>query len=107
MNCVATIVVATAVAVVDANAELRRIQVGTLTCSLSAGIGLIVGSQRNVSCLFGGGGAVYELTIAGTDNVSTTIVHLREQETKNGEAISLMDNRWKKPSYVQLGSVRL
>ena len=54
MNCVATIVVATAVAVVDANAELRRIQVGTLTCSLSAGIGLIVGSQRNVSCLFRG-----------------------------------------------------
>ena len=54
VNCVATIVVATAVAVVDANAESRRIQVGTLTCSLSAGIGLIVGSQRNVSCLFRG-----------------------------------------------------
>ena len=35
-------------------AESRRIQVGTLTCSLSASIGLIVGSQRNVSCLFRG-----------------------------------------------------
>ena len=29
-------------------------QVGTLTCSLSASIGLVVGSQRNVSCLFRG-----------------------------------------------------
>ena len=27
---------------------------GTLTCSLSASIGLVVGSQRNVSCLFRG-----------------------------------------------------
>jgi hypothetical protein len=28
--------------------------VGTLTCSLSSGIGLVIGSQRNVSCLFRG-----------------------------------------------------
>ena len=27
-------------------------QVGTLACSVSAGIGLIVGSQRNVNCTF-------------------------------------------------------
>ena len=51
---IAKIVVAAAVAASAANAELRRIQVGTLTCSLSASIGLIVGSQRNVSCLFRG-----------------------------------------------------
>ena len=53
-SCIATIVVAGAVAASAANAESRRIQVGTLTCSLSASIGLIVGSQRNVSCLFRG-----------------------------------------------------
>jgi hypothetical protein len=36
----------------------RRVQVGTLNCSMSAGIGLVIGSQRNVNCLFhpeGGG----------------------------------------------------
>ena len=53
-SCVATIVVAVAVAARAVNAELRRIQVGTLTCSLSASIGLVVGSQRNVSCMFRG-----------------------------------------------------
>ena len=29
-----------------------RIQAGSLTCDVSAGIGLIIGSQRNVSCTF-------------------------------------------------------
>jgi Protein of unknown function (DUF992) len=43
-----------AIAASTANAESRRVQVGTLTCSLSASIGLLVGSQRNVSCLFRG-----------------------------------------------------
>jgi hypothetical protein len=33
-------------------AQPGRVQVGTLSCSVSAGIGLIVGSQRNVSCTF-------------------------------------------------------
>ena len=33
-------------------AQPGRVQVGQLTCSLSAGVGLIVGSQRNVSCNF-------------------------------------------------------
>ena len=33
-------------------AQPSRVQVGQLTCSLSAGVGLIVGSQRNVSCNF-------------------------------------------------------
>jgi hypothetical protein len=35
-----------------AEAQPSRIQVGTLNCSLSSSIGLLVGSQRNVSCLF-------------------------------------------------------
>jgi hypothetical protein len=29
-----------------------RVQAGQLTCDVSAGIGLIIGSQRNVSCTF-------------------------------------------------------
>jgi len=38
----------------SAHAQPHQIQVGTLTCSLSASVGLIVGSQRNVSCIFHG-----------------------------------------------------
>ena len=53
-SSVATIIVAAAVAASASNAESRRIQVGTLTCSFSASIGLVVGSQRNVSCMFRG-----------------------------------------------------
>ena len=48
------LVAAVALAASTANAELSRVQVGTLTCSLSSSIGLLVGSQRNVSCLFRG-----------------------------------------------------
>src|SRR5258707_15171261 len=29
-----------------------RVQSGSLTCDVSAGIGLIIGSERNVSCTF-------------------------------------------------------
>jgi hypothetical protein len=35
-----------------ANAQPARIQVGSLNCSLSSSIGLVVASQRNVSCIF-------------------------------------------------------
>jgi hypothetical protein len=35
-----------------AQAQPSRVQVGQLTCSLSSGVGLIVGSQRNVTCNF-------------------------------------------------------
>jgi len=52
--CIATIVVAAVVAARAANAEPRRVQIGTLTCSLSSSIGLVIGSQRNVSCMFRG-----------------------------------------------------
>jgi hypothetical protein len=43
---------AAALAASPAGAQPARLQVGTLNCSVSAGIGLLVGSQRNVSCLF-------------------------------------------------------
>lgn len=33
-------------------AQPARVQVGTLACSVSAGVGLIIASQRNVSCNF-------------------------------------------------------
>jgi len=41
-----------AMAAKPADAQPSRIQVGTLECSLSSGVGLIVGSQRNVNCNF-------------------------------------------------------
>jgi Protein of unknown function (DUF992) len=41
-----------AIVAIPANAQPSRVQVGQLACSISAGIGLIVGSQRNVSCNF-------------------------------------------------------
>jgi hypothetical protein len=37
-----------------AQAQPQQLRVGQLTCSLSAGVGLIVGSQRNVNCVFQG-----------------------------------------------------
>jgi len=40
--------------------------VGTLTCSLSAGVGLIVGSQRNVNCLLKGQPGEPEKAYTGT-----------------------------------------
>jgi hypothetical protein len=44
--------VAVLAAAVAADGQPRRVQVGTLACSVSAGIGLIVASQRNVNCNF-------------------------------------------------------
>ena len=52
---VAALVGAAAVAAgatIPADAQPRRVQVGTLACSISAGVGLVVASQRNVSCNF-------------------------------------------------------
>jgi len=42
------------------DAEPRRVQVGTLACSLSSSIGLVLGSQRNVNCDFSSSGAPVE-----------------------------------------------
>jgi len=39
-------------AIPPVKAQPRRVQVGTLACSISAGVGLLVGSQRNVACNF-------------------------------------------------------
>ncbi len=41
-----------ATASIPADAQPSRVQVGTLACSISAGVGLVVASQRNVSCNF-------------------------------------------------------
>jgi hypothetical protein len=42
----------TAAAITPVDAQARRVQVGTLACSISAGVGVLVGSQRNVACNF-------------------------------------------------------
>jgi hypothetical protein len=65
-----------AMLVAPANAQ-QRVQVGTLSCSISAGIGFIVASQRNVNCNFqpdGGPPEVYTgtMTIVGVDIGFTT-----------------------------------
>jgi hypothetical protein len=54
-SCFAAAVVAVAAVtavVTTPQAQPARVQVGTLECSISAGIGLIVGSQKNVACNF-------------------------------------------------------
>ena len=57
----ALIAAAALVAIVTpADAQPRRVQVGTLACSLSSSIGLVVGSQRNVNCDFTGSGVPVE-----------------------------------------------
>jgi hypothetical protein len=53
--CAGAIVAAVALATVfttPADAQRDRVQVGSLECSLSSSIGLIVGSQRNIACNF-------------------------------------------------------
>jgi hypothetical protein len=42
----------TTAAITLVDAQARRVQVGTLKCSISAGVGMLVGSQRNVACNF-------------------------------------------------------
>jgi Protein of unknown function (DUF992) len=39
-------------ATIPVDAQPRRVQVGSLACSISAGVGLVVASQRNVNCNF-------------------------------------------------------
>src|SRR6516162_6607408 len=50
LACIAAIAILAAA--VAADAQPRRVQVGNLSCSVSAGVGLIVASQRNVACNF-------------------------------------------------------
>jgi hypothetical protein len=66
--CAAAAVAAAALAMVvgPADAQPRQIQVGTLTCSMSASIGLIVGSQKNVNCVLKGQPGEPEEAYSGT-----------------------------------------
>jgi hypothetical protein len=51
----AAAIFAAALAMVPGSAHAQsRAQVGQLTCSMSASIGLILGSQKNVNCIFKG-----------------------------------------------------
>lgn len=50
-TCIAVAALATFLAS-PADAQENRVQVGTLNCSLSSSIGMVVGSQRNVNCIF-------------------------------------------------------
>jgi hypothetical protein len=49
-----------------AEAQPSRLQLGTLTCSMSASIGFIVGSQKNVNCIFRGRPGEPEEAYTGT-----------------------------------------
>ena len=62
----AILAAASAMVVGPADAQPRRIQVGTLTCSMSASIGFIVGSQKNVNCVFRGQAGEPEEGYTGT-----------------------------------------
>jgi hypothetical protein len=69
IEMIRTTIAAAAIAAVlaaPADAQPRRIQVGSLNCSMSAGIGLVVGSQRNVSCYFNPGQGAPQESYAGT-----------------------------------------
>jgi hypothetical protein len=66
--CAAAAVLAAALAMVvgPADAQPRQVQVGTLTCSMSASIGLILGSQKNLNCVFRGQPGEPEEAYTGT-----------------------------------------
>jgi len=49
-----------------AQAQPRRLELGTLTCAMSASIGFIVGSQKNVNCVFRGQPGEPEEAYTGT-----------------------------------------
>jgi hypothetical protein len=51
-RAIAIFAVGAALAVGAGPATAQRQQVGLLSCDISAGIGLIIGSQRQVSCIF-------------------------------------------------------
>src|SRR5262245_9380102 len=51
---------------VSGAAEPRQVQVGQLTCSVSASVGLVVGSQKNVNCIFRGQPGEPEEAYTGT-----------------------------------------
>ena len=62
----AAVVAAIALATPLISANAQQIQVGTLTCSLSSSIGLVLGSQKNVNCIFKGRPGEPEEAYTGT-----------------------------------------
>ena len=53
LNCLATTCAALALAIAMAPATAQdRTRVGTLTCNISPGVGLVVGGQRQLSCIY-------------------------------------------------------
>jgi len=64
----AVFVISTSVVAVfsPGGAQQRQVQVGQLTCSVSAGVGLVVGSQKNVNCVFRGQTGEPEESYTGT-----------------------------------------
>lgn len=65
---VATVIAGASLALAawPSSAQPRQVQVGTLTCSLSASIGLIIASQKNVNCVFRGRPGEPEEAYTGT-----------------------------------------
>ena len=55
-----------AMVMASAMAQPNQIQVGTLTCSMSSSIGLVLGSQKNVNCIFKGQPGEPEEAYTGT-----------------------------------------
>ncbi len=49
---IAAAVLLTAAGQAPASAQANRTKVGTLTCDISGGIGMIIGSKKSVSCIF-------------------------------------------------------
>jgi Protein of unknown function (DUF992) len=64
----ATVAAAAALAMVGwpVDAQPSRVELGTLTCSMSASVGFIVGSQKNVNCVFRGHPGEPEEAYTGT-----------------------------------------
>lgn len=53
LSAIAALAFAAAAALpIPASAQANRTKVGTLTCDISGGIGLIIGSKKDVTCMF-------------------------------------------------------
>jgi Protein of unknown function (DUF992) len=63
---VAVMAAALTMTMAPVDAQPRRVELGTLTCSMSSSIGLIVGSQKNVNCIFRGQPGEPEEAYTGT-----------------------------------------
>lgn len=56
-----------------AESQPRRVQLGSLTCSLSSSIGMIIGSQKNVNCLFRSDGGPEEAYVGTMTRIGLDI----------------------------------